>query len=77
MLKSSNSFLRWKICRVQDCLDRYNAKSQSAIPMSLQTNVSEKDPLIWAIADKLTGFFKSYEYSEVILFLIIGVGDER
>ncbi len=39
--------------------------------MSLQTNVSEKAALIWAIADKLTGVFKPHEYGEVILPLTV------
>lgn len=39
--------------------------------MSLQSNVSEKAALIWAIADKLTGVFKPHEYGEVILPLTV------
>lgn len=39
--------------------------------MSLQTNISEKAALIWAIADKLTGVFKPHEYGEVILPLTV------
>ena len=35
--------------------------------MSLNSNISEKAALIWAIADKLTGVYKPHEYGEVIL----------
>ena len=39
--------------------------------MSLSANISEKAALIWAIADKLTGVYKSHEYGEVILPLTV------
>lgn len=39
--------------------------------MSLSSHVSEKAALIWAIADKLTGVYKSHEYGEVILPLTV------
>ena len=39
--------------------------------MSLSTNINEKDALIWAIADKLTGVYKPHEYGEVILPLTV------
>ena len=35
--------------------------------MSSNTNINEKAALIWAIADKLTGYYKPHEYGEVIL----------
>lgn len=34
-------------------------------------NINEKDNLIWAIADKLTGPYKPHEYGEVILPLTV------
>ena len=39
--------------------------------MSLESNISEKAALIWAIADKLTGVYKPHEYGEVILPLTV------
>lgn len=39
--------------------------------MSLSANVNEKASLIWAIADKLTGVYKPFEYGEVILPLTV------
>lgn len=39
--------------------------------MSLESHVSEKANLIWAIADKLTGAYKPHEYGEVILPLTV------
>lgn len=39
--------------------------------MSLQSRVSEKANLIWAIADKLTSCYKPHEYGEVILPLTV------
>ena len=39
--------------------------------MSLESNISEKAALIWAIADKLTGVYKPHEYGEIILPLTV------
>lgn len=39
--------------------------------MSISRNRSEKVNLIWAIADKLTGAYKTCEYGEVILGLTV------
>ena len=38
---------------------------------TLSANVSAKANLIWAIADKLTGVYKPYEYGEAILPLTV------
>ena len=49
---------------------RFGIKKES-IDMSLESNISEKAALIWAIADKLTGVYKPHEYGEIILPLTV------
>ena len=36
-------------------------------------NIQEKPNLIWAIADKLVGTYKPYEYGNVILPMCVGI----
>lgn len=49
---------------------RFSIKKEY-IDMSLESNISEKAALIWAIADKLTGVYKPHEYGEIILPLTV------